>query len=266
MLDKETLLSAHDHRHLKFEGACNVRDLGGLPTADGRVTRHGVVYRSDTLAHLSATDLERLAQLDLRTVIDLRSADECARAPDRLPAAVGLAMHNPGFMPKGNHELIGSINAGKLDAAEAVAAMLGQYRNLTLEHLAEYRVFVSALLAPGHTPLLFHCASGKDRTGIAAAIVLLAVGVPQSWVVQDYVISNYQRRAVDLFTDDASSPAVEQVMSAHPVYLEAAITAMTEAFGSVDAYLAQGLGIDRAARCHLETLLLEPVSKFTQQF
>jgi protein-tyrosine phosphatase len=256
MLDKEVLLSAHRHRHLKFEGACNVRDLGGLPTTDGRVTRHGVVYRSDTLAQLSPADLASLARLELRTVVDLRSADECTRAPDRLPETAGLTLHNAGFMPRGNHALIGSINAGELDAATAAHAMLGQYRNLTLEHLAEYRVFVSALLTPGQTPLLFHCASGKDRTGIAAAIVLLAVGVPQSWVIQDYVISNYQRRAVDLFGDNAPLPAVDQVMSAYPRYLEAAIAAMSEAFGSIDNYLAQGLGLDREARDRLETLLL----------
>ncbi len=256
MLDKEALLSAHRHRHLKFDGACNVRDLGGLPTTDGRVTRHGVVYRADTLAYLSNADLASLTRLELRTVVDLRSAEECARAPDRLPGGVGLTLHNPGFMPKGNHALIGRINAGELDATNAADAMLGQYRTLTLEHLAEYRVFVSALLAPGYTPLLFHCASGKDRTGIAAAIVLLAVGVPQDWVIQDYVISNYQRRAVDLFGDAAPLPAVEQVMAAFPRYLEAAIAAMREEFGSIDEYLAQGLGLDRAARDHLETLLL----------
>lgn len=256
MLDQETLLSAHDHRHLKFEGACNVRDLGGLPTEDGRVTRHGVVYRSDALAHLSAIDLERLSRLELRAVVDLRTAAECARAPDRLPPAAAFKLHNPGFLPKGSVEMFASINAGALDAETAVAAMLGQYRNLTLEHLAEYRAVVMALLTPDHTPLLFHCASGKDRTGIAAAILLLAVGVPRAWVVQDYVISNYQRRKVDLFVDDAPSPAVEQVMAADPRYIEAAMTAMSEAFGSIDAYLQQGLGIDRTARRQLETLLL----------
>lgn len=257
MLDKETLLNAHDHRHLKFEGACNVRDLGGLPTAHGRMTRHGVLYRSDTLAHLSAADLERLSQLELRTVVDLRTAEECARAPDRLPLGATLTLHNPGFLPKGNEEMFASINAGALDAQAAVAAMLVQYRSLTLEHLAEYRVFVSALLAPSRTPLLFHCASGKDRTGIAAAIVLLAVGVQRPWVVQDYVISNYQRRTVDLFVRAGPSPAVEQVMAADPRYIEVAMTAMTEAFGSIDAYLEQGLGIDSAARRHLEKLLVD---------
>ncbi len=254
MLDKEALLHAHRHRHLQFEGACNVRDLGGLPTTDGRVTRHGVVYRADTLAYLSSADLATLTRLELRTVVDLRSAGECAFAPDRLPSGVDL--HNPGILPEGNNELISSINAGEFDAVTAAQAMQRQYRRLTLEHFTEYRVFVSALLAPDQTPLLFHCASGKDRTGIAAAIVLLAVGVPLSWVIQDYVISNYQRRAVDHFGDEAPSPAVEQVMSAYPRYLEAAIAAMTDEFGSIDNYLAQGLGLDREARRHLETLLL----------
>jgi protein-tyrosine phosphatase len=255
--DKDTLLAAHEHRHLRFEGACNVRDLGGLPTTDGRVTRHRVVYRSDTLAHLSDADLTQLTRLELRTVVDLRTTEECERAPDRLPATDALSLHNPGFLPEGNLEMLQNINTGAFDAPAAAGAMLSQYRKLTLEHLAEYRVLVAALLAPGRTPLLFHCASGKDRTGIAAAIVLLAVGVPQSWVVQDYVISNYQRRRVDLFAADAPSPAVEQVMAADPRYIEAAMAAMVEAFGSIAGYLAEGLGLKRDARRHLEHLLLE---------
>jgi len=254
--DRDHLLAAHDHRHLRFEGACNVRDLGGLPTTDGRRTRHGVVYRSDTLAHLSRADLERLAQLELRTVIDLRTADECARAPDRLPHASALTLHNPGFLPRGNLEMLERINAGALDAEAVAAEMISQYRKLTLDHLAEFRVLVSALLAPGRQPLLFHCASGKDRTGIAAAVVLLAVDVPREWVVQDYVISNYQRRKVDLFANDAPSPAVEQVMAADPRYIEAAMNAMAEEFGSIDRYLAEGLGLDRDARRHLAGLLI----------
>lgn len=252
--DRDNLLAAHAHRHLRFEGACNVRDLGGLPTTDGRHTRHGVVYRADTLAHLSRADLERLARLELRTVIDLRTPGECARAPDRLPPA--LTLRNPGFLPRGNLEMVDRINAGALDAEAVAAEMLSQYRRLALDHLAEFRVLVAALLGPGQQPLLFHCASGKDRTGLAAAIVLLAVDVPREWVVQDYMISNYQRRKVDLFASGAPSPAVEQVMAADPRYIDAAMNAMADEFGSIDRYLAAGLGLDRDARRHLAGLLI----------
>lgn len=253
--DKETLLSIHAHRHVPLEGARNVRDLGGLPTRDGRRTRRGRLYRSDTLAYLSPADHQRLRELDLRAVVDLRTPEERQRAPDRLPENLPLSLHSPGFIPRGNAEMFAEINAGRMGADDAVQAMLGQYRNLTLDHAAQYRAFLAALLSPGQQPLLFHCASGKDRTGIAAAIVLLALEVPREWIVQDYVISNYQRRPVDLFTAGAAGPAVEWVMAADPRYIEAALDAMIDAHGSTEAYLAE-VGADASARQALRELLV----------
>lgn len=255
MFERESLLAAHQHRHVRLEGALNVRDLGGLPTQDGKRTRHGVLFRSDTLAHLTPADQVRLADLGLATVIDLRTEEERTRAPDRLPEGPAPAVRALGFLPRGNIEMFSAINSGQLDAAAAVEAMVSQYRNLTLDHHDRYRAFVETLLGPGSHPLLFHCASGKDRTGIAAAIVLLAVDVPREAVVEDYAISNFQRRPVDLFTAGATAPAVEQVMAAHPRYLEAAFAAMEEASGSIPAYLAE-LGLDAEARRALRALLV----------
>jgi protein-tyrosine phosphatase len=160
-----------------------------------------------------------------------------------------------GFLPRGNIEMFAAINAGQLDAEEAVQAMMDQYRNLTLDHHDRYQAFIETLLGPGSRPLLFHCASGKDRTGIAAAIVLLALDVPRATVLEDYAISNFQRRPIDLFTAGASAPAVEQVLAAHPRYLEAALTAMEETSGSIPAYLAE-LGLNSEARRHLRALLV----------
>lgn len=250
------LLEAHRHRQVALDGARNVRDLGGLPAAGGRQTRRGVVYRADTLAHLSDADVARLATLGLRTVVDLRTAQERARAPDRLPAA-SIALHTPGFLPRGNLEMIAAVNSGAFTAADALAAMRAQYRLLALEHLDVYREVLDRLCDDDGTPLLFHCASGKDRTGVTAAIVLLAIGVPPDLVREDYVLSNFQRRPVDLFTAGAQAPAVEQIMAADPSYLEAALAATVETYGSFDAYLAQGLGYDDRRRAALAARLLD---------
>jgi protein-tyrosine phosphatase len=255
MFDRDTLLAAHDHRHVRLDGALNVRDLGGLATFDGKLTRHGVLFRADTLAHLTAADQVRLGALGLTTVVDLRTDEERVRAPDRLPEGPAPVVQALGFLPRGNVEMFSAINAGRLDAEDAVQAMMAQYRNLALEHHDRYQAFVETLLGPGSRPLLFHCASGKDRTGIAAAIVLLALDVPRATVLEDYAISNFQRRPIDLFTAGASAPAVEQVMAANPRYLEAAFKAMEEASGSIQAYLAE-LGLDSEARRHLRALLV----------
>lgn len=257
MHDKDRLLAAHHRRCVVFDGACNVRDLGGLPTADGRSTRFGVIYRADTLAYLTDLDLERFNSLQVRSVVDLRSDHERQRAPDRLPESPILTVHTPGFIPNGNDAMIAAINAGTVTAQEAFDRMLGQYRNLTLDHLDEYRRYLAVLLESDRTPLIFHCASGKDRTGIAAAITLLAVGVPLAQVIEDYVLSTYQRRPVDLFVNEVSAAVVEQVMAADARYLEAALSAMHEQFGSIAGYLADGLGLDAAARARLCTLLVE---------
>ena len=255
MFDRDTLLAAHGHRHVRLEGALNVRDLGGLSTLDGKLTRHGLLFRADTLAHLTAADQARLGALGLTTVIDLRTEEERTRAPDRLPEGPAPAVQALGFLPRGNIEMFAAINAGQLDAEEAVRSMMDQYRNLTLDHHDRYQAFIETLLGPGTRPLLFHCASGKDRTGIAAAIVLLALDVPRATVLEDYAISNFQRRPIDLFTAGASAPAVEQVLAAHPRYLEAALTAMEETSGSIPAYLAE-LGLNSEARRHLRALLV----------
>ncbi len=253
-LDKETLFARHGHRKVPLDGAYNVRDLGGLPTVDGRITRRGLLYRADTLAFLSDADLQVLADLRLRAVVDFRSPQECARAPDRLPPIAGLTWWNPGFLPRGSLELFAHVNAGTYDADASFRAMLGQYRHLALEHLVDYRKLVTAILEMNHIPLLFHCASGKDRAGIATAIILLALGVPSQCIIEDYVISNYQRRPVDVFAAHAPSYAVEPVMAADPRYMEAAIGAMQDSYGSIDGYLAEGLGLDATALAGLRAI------------
>ena len=255
-MNGDQLLAAHAHRHVVFDGARNFRDLGGLATRDGGITRHGVIYRSDSWSELSARDLARVEALNVRTVVDFRTEDERARAPDRLPEAAALAVHARGFYPRGNYEMIAGINAGVLDSPTAHANMLDQYRRLALDHCAIYRELIEILLTPQTTPLVFHCASGKDRTGVAAAVVLLAVGVAPSLVLEDYVISNYQRRAVSLFGAAPQNPAVEQVMSAVREYLEHALQAMQQAYGSVDGYLTDAIGLDRATQARLKTLLV----------
>ncbi len=256
MHERAGLLATHQHRKVAFVGACNVRDLGGLPTTDGRITRRGVVYRSDTLAFLSDADLVRLEALAVRAVVDLRTEEEQLRAPDRMPTTADITVHHAGFMPNGNAKMLVAINEGRMTAEQAHAAMLCQYRSLALDHLDRYREYLAVLLAE-RTPLIFHCASGKDRTGVAAAITLLAVGVPYAVVIEDYVVSNYQRRKVDLFGSRAPAATVDKVMAADASYIEAAIAAMSERFGSIDGYLTDGVGLNVKARATLRRLMVE---------
>lgn len=248
------LLVRHQHRKIELEGTLNCRDLGGLRTIDGRTTRRGVVYRSDALATLTPAAQARFADLGIRSVFDLRSTEERTRAPNQLPA--GPVQHAAGFLPKGNPEMFAAVNGGRLNVAETRATMLGQYERLILDHTDRLRQVYRGLLGEPGVPALIHCASGKDRTGVAIAVLLLAVGVARDEVLEDYYLSNYQRRPVDLFVGSAQAEAVEQIMCAVPEYLEAALVAAERKFGSFDAYLRDGVGLSDLERAALAARLV----------
>ncbi len=249
------LLDRHQHRRIAFEGACNCRDLGGLPTTDGRHTRHGLVFRSDALATLSLSDQAALAELGVRAIFDLRMPDERSRNPNRLPVPPPV-QHALGFIPEGNMAMFNGVNSGQWTPAKTRAAMHGQYERLILDHTDRLAAVYRGLLLNDGAPAIVHCASGKDRTGIACAVLLLAVGVTPAAVMEDYVISNFQRRKVEFFVGDAPTDAVDVVMSASADYLDSALTAVERHYGSFDAYLSEGVGLSDLERVALSELLV----------
>ena len=136
--------------------------------------------------------------------------------------------------------------------------MLGHYRLFVADHAEEYRRTVAFAAEPENYPLLVHCTSGKDRTGIASAILLLAVGVPRAVVLEDYDLTNRYRRDVShLFGPSTPEDLISLLLSAPAHYLEAALDEMDRRFGSFDGYLAKGLGVDDAMRRRLTDLLTE---------
>ena len=248
------LLARHQHRKIELEGCCNCRDLGGLRTAGGGRTRHGRVFRSDALATLTDADRARLAALGVRAVYDFRSDEERMRAPNLLHAEV--VQHPRGFIPQGNREMFEAINAGRLSPAAARSTMREQYERLVLDHTEHHAWVYRRLLGDDGAPAVIHCASGKDRTGIGVALLLLAVGVAPDDVLEDYTLSHYQRRPIDLFVGDAKSEAIDEIMSAREEYLAAALGAVEREFGGVDPFIERGLGLSRAERDALTALLV----------
>lgn len=248
--------TASPDRILRFEGAKNVRDLGGLPAAAGTTTRFGVIYRADGLSRLTAADLDRLAALRLRTIIDLRFNEERARAPDRLPAQDAPRVFHRGFLPQGTHALFNAINLRGAGAAEAATLMCANYARMAFDHTAEFAAVMHHVVAPGGAPHLIHCTSGKDRTGLVVAFLLLAIGVPLDAVIADYELSNGDWQPIDLFAPAARAEAIAAVMAAHADYLRATLTAIEQRCGSFDAYLRDVLGFDAPAQAALAALLL----------
>src|ERR1700677_2804971 len=254
-------------RRLDFGGAVNFRDIGGYPAGEGRRTRWGRLYRSDSLADLTTDDLARLEELGLRTLIDFRLPTERQLKSNRPPPGASHEGIDLGFVPDGTLEMLQLVKSGAIEAAEIERRVTAQYRLFGIDHSAEYRrVFEVAASAESY-PLLLHCTSGKDRTGFGIAMLLLAVGVPLATVLEDYEITNRYRRAVpQLFGPNTPRDVATILLSAQSKYLEAALDEIDRVFGSFDAYLRERLGVDDAARSRLIDWLTEPDDQAPRNF
>lgn len=259
MPDPVTDPESHPEGRVAFEGAHNFRDFGGQRTRGGRRVARGRLYRSDALWQLSDADLERFAALGIRTVCDFRADHERQRWPNRLPPdATTLRSLGLGFTPLGTQAAWDAVNRGELSAEGVRAYMCDHYRALADVHAEYYAAMFRALLEPGALPFLVHCASGKDRTGFAAAIILLSLGVSREDVLADYVISDrYRRELWHLFHRQVDPGAYDAVGAAAPAYLEAALDVIDTRYGGEDRYLREVMGLSPTDRSRLIELLVE---------
>lgn len=242
-------------RRIPLTGAVNFRDLGGYPAAGGRTVRWRTLYRADSLADLDAADQAAVMALGLRSVCDFRLPAEAALKPNRLPEGHGIAVHALGFIPEGTLDMLEAIGRGEMDAAAIEAEVTRHYAVFVRRHGANYAPLFRLLLEEGSLPLLVHCTSGKDRTGMAAAAILLALGVPRQTVVQDYALTNDYRRDIGhLFAGPVAPAALRALTAANPAYMETALAAMDADFGGPEGWL-DSIGVDAAARAELRARL-----------
>jgi len=243
-------------RIIHIDGAKNVRDLGGLPSRFGGATRFGRIYRGDGLSRLTDLGVRSLADLHLESIIDMRHEDEIKRAPDRLPLGSPPNYLAYGFFPSGSHEMFEKVNDGSIGPDDAFSIMRHNYARFPYAHAREFAAIMQRLLGPNVTPCLIHCTSGKDRTGLISAFILLSVGVPIDSVVSDYELSQGARQPVDLFDLRARHDTMETIMSAKADYILSAIDSINTTSGSIEKYLEQSLGIDVEKQGILKELLL----------
>ena len=255
----------------ELAGVRNFRDVGGLPTADGRRVRQGVLYRSGHLAHATDEDAVFLASLGLHTIFDFRNeADRRLEGPDvDLPGVRNVNL--PLSDPADGAEFWKMVRDGELEQLRALlgegraaARMIASYRAIVTERTAEH-ARVLAALAEDSVPALMHCAAGKDRAGLSIAVTLLALGVERDAIFADYLESNAKHRRYKVKrsagTDSAYSPEVMELLSplfdARAEYLTAALETAEETWGGVDAYLERGLGVTPQVRERLRDRLLD---------
>lgn len=239
--------------------AANARDVGGYATRDGSTVRTGFVYRSNALNTLTDADKQKLVALGITDIVDVRSPNEVAASPDSLPPV--RYTKRPIWDPDNDfyltvNRIIGSGPAAQQQALGGgkAARMMQDYYRWMITDAAARRQVGSTLrdIATSSTPLLFHCTSGKDRTGLISAVLLTALGVPERTVFQDYLASNSRLAAsnqaqmkylVDrgLVTDPA---LFTPVLGVQRDFLAASFDQIRRSYGSFDRFLDRGLGVD----------------------
>ncbi|MFJ8017257.1 tyrosine-protein phosphatase [Streptomyces sp. NPDC096339] len=255
----------------ELSGVRNFRDVGGLPTSDGRRVRTGRLFRSGHLAHATETDTEFLGSLGLHTVFDFRNgADHALEGPDvELPGVRNVNI--PLSDPADGREFWKMVRDGDLEQlrtilgdGKAAARMTNSYRAMIKSRTAEHSRVLHAL-AEDSVPALMHCAAGKDRAGLSIAVTLLALDVEREAIVADYLESNAPHRRYRVRRSDESaearSPEVMELLSplfdARAEYLVAAFDTIEETWGGVDRYLEEGLGLTPGTRSRLRERLLD---------
>lgn len=250
-------------RVIPFEGGHNFRDLGGYSTRDGRVVARGLVFRSGTMAELSDQDHAILDALGLKVVCDFRSSSERGRRPSRFPASAQFEIWSR------DHDMsVGDITVAlRSPGATAETArqhIMEAYRDLAYEQAPSYRELFHRI-ASGPLPLVFHCAAGKDRTGIAAALLLDLLGVERDIIAQDYALTDaFFARGCELVAMDPFGDKLkgidqsiwEPMMRADPVYLATMFDTLEERHGSAQGFLREELGLGDAEFTAIRTRLL----------
>jgi protein-tyrosine phosphatase len=245
----------HPDRVFPLQGVSNFRDLGGYAGDGGRPLRWRRLYRSDHFGNLTDADRTQLATLGITRAFDFRGEAERAATPYALPGAV---QHALAIEPSVVQRLQAMAAAGTEVTVPVVQGLMAElYRALVLDHAHRFAELFAHLLE-AEAPVVFHCTAGKDRTGVAAALILLALGVPRAVVQQDYLLTNQHYRHPPLPQTDTPIDVLKVLWRVDDAFLDAALQAIDAQPGGLPAYLRQRMGLGTAALSALRTRYLQP--------
>jgi protein-tyrosine phosphatase len=268
--------SAPTPEHLAtLQGQPNFRDLGGYETADGRRVVSGQIYRSGELSHLTDEDVTALADLEIRTVVNFLLPEEIEKnGPDRLPGGV-----------REDLQPIAGERAAKQTMVVTAAIKSGEFekvppeinpefhRLLTEEGRGEYAALLREAAKAESRPLVYHCSHGVHRTGTATAVLLSALGVPWETIREEYLLTNeYRREEVEatlikirqmtaenrgIAPDDVDMANIEAFYVLDGSYIDGTLEQAIADYGSMEAYIRNGLGVSDDEIENLREQLLE---------
>jgi protein-tyrosine phosphatase len=243
-------------RRVPFEGVTNFRDLGGYPTASGRRTRWGQVFRADALHKLTADGLVAFARLGLRVVYDLRGDDEREREPNPMESRQVALLSGMPTEERPNRSALQQAMDGEWWLHEQYLGMLATAGPL-------FGRLLSGLTDPEGVPAVFHCAGGKDRTGMTAALLLSWLGVDRETVLDDYeltarwrTLDNEQMFLPELLATGMSPEAASGLLGAPRWVMAEALTVLDDEYGGIEAYLRDPAEMDASTLEELRRVLV----------
>ncbi|MHA7581827.1 tyrosine-protein phosphatase [Paenibacillus vandeheii] len=267
------------HRVIPFEGTHNFRDIGGYRTADGRKVKYGLFYRSDELGGLSEQDLVSFQALNIKTIFDYRDDYEAQKKPD--PVIAGLKnirisaikadqasqINMPGNAEdrdRKSHIIVDLVKTGFFKQFRAETMMMELYTKLPINN-PSYKQLMEIIQHSDSLGLLHHCTAGKDRTGVGAALILLALGVPEETIMEDYLLTNETMQAFNSnllkqladHVNEEELQNINQMLGVKEEYMEAVFGSIKKMYGNVDIYLAEEFGLTKQKREALQSMCLE---------
>jgi protein-tyrosine phosphatase len=250
-------MSTVQNRLVALQGASNFRDLGGYRGHDERPVRWRRLYRSDHLAGLTESDVAEIRQRQIVSALDFRGVQESAAVPYDV---AGLKRVPLSIEPTVAQRMSELVSQGRfLDEAITVGLMEDLYRGIVRSQVRQLQQFFHHLLTTEH-PVVFHCTAGKDRTGVAAALLLSALGVARDDVMQDFLITNEVYRPPRAMMQHGSEQAWQALWSVRPQYLQAAWDVIDQEHRGTQAYLRDPLGLGDEQLAALAQRYLEPVN------
>lgn len=257
---------------LKFKKISYFRDLGGIPTADGKHLKKGIIYKTSHLANIDEETKQKLADdLKISMDIDLRSPSELADKPEQMIEGVTYKHipvlgddDNPAVNKNTRDEVLEN-NMAEEGGSRGHITRIYQKMVSNLEVLKRYKEFLKELINNFGRPTMYHCTQGKDRTGIATMLLLLVLGVDKEMIIEDYLYYNVVNRHLNnLYTFGVAigcfsikkAKGLRNLLVTRREYLEAAFGEI-DRLGGIKNYITNYLGLSNEDTDALKVIYLE---------